>query len=230
MAERAELEREGEGQDVAAWADARRLLLRRPELVSNDADLLGALGLKPVSANVVEFLPAALARVEAERERETDARRAIERVAEANFAAQAQTGAAALDLLEARNNADLARRADEAARGRFDLLAAALATETPEPVPLGWRDLPPGGVDDLLGPGREARLGSPCAPEMLFGDLAAQVGSTALIRMRLWNEDRPGLLAFASPDPEGFTPAMGAELIAHLARVIERVAGRWPVL
>lgn len=227
MAERAELERDD--ADLAAWAVARRLLMRRPELVANDADLLASLGLKPAPANVVEFLPAALARVEAERARETDARQAIEGVAKANFAAQAQTGAAVLDLLEARNNADLARRADEAARARFGLLAAVLAAEAPDPVPLGWRDLPPGGVADLLGARRDARLGPPAAPELLFGDAAPQVGSTALIRMRLW-DDRPGLLAFASPDPEGFTPDMGAELIAHLARVIERVAGRWPVL
>jgi len=228
MIERAELERED--ADQGAWTAARRLLLRRPGLLTADLELLAELGLKPVPANVVEFLPAALARVEAERARETDARQAIETVAEANFTAQTQTNAAVLDLLEARNNADLARRADEAAQTRFGLLAAALAVEGPEPAPAGWRDLPPGGVDDLLGPGRPARLGPPDAPSLLFGEAADQVGSAALIRLRLWSEDRPGLLAFASADPAGFTPRMGSELLAHLARVVERIAGRWPVL
>ena len=39
-----------------------------------------------------------------------------------------------------------------------------------------------------------------------------------------------GLLAFGSADPEGFTPDMGSELIAFLARVAERTAERWPLL
>ena len=38
------------------------------------------------------------------------------------------------------------------------------------------------------------------------------------------------LLAFGSPDAEGFTRDMGAELIALLAQVVERTAERWPVL
>ena len=228
MNERAQLERED--ADVAALDAARRLLLRRPELATNDADLLAELGLKPAPANVVEFLPVALARVEAERARETEARHEIEAVAEANFTAQNQTNAAVLDLLEARNNADLARRIDETARARFGLLAAVLAVEGPEPVPLAWRALPPGAAEDLLGPGRTARLGPPDAPGLLFADQADGVGSAALIRLTLWREDRPGLLAFASPDPEGFTRDMGSELLAHLARVVERIAERWPVL
>jgi hypothetical protein len=38
------------------------------------------------------------------------------------------------------------------------------------------------------------------------------------------------VLAFGSPDPEGFTPDMGTELVAFLARVVERTAERWPIL
>ncbi len=41
---------------------------------------------------------------------------------------------------------------------------------------------------------------------------------------------RPCLCAFGSPEPEGFTPNMGCELAAFLARVVERMAERWPVL
>ena len=39
-----------------------------------------------------------------------------------------------------------------------------------------------------------------------------------------------GTAAFGSTDPEGFTPEMGAELVAFLARVVERTAERWPLL
>ena len=48
--------------------------------------------------------------------------------------------------------------------------------------------------------------------------------------MAVWEPSRHGILAFGSHDPEGFTPEMGAELVAFLARVVERTAERWPVL
>ena len=52
-------------------------------------------------------------------------------MARANFAAQAQTHAAVIDLLEARNHSDLGRRVDDLARLRFGLAAGVLALEGP---------------------------------------------------------------------------------------------------
>jgi uncharacterized protein YigA (DUF484 family) len=52
----------------------------------------------------------------------------------------------------------------------------------------------------------------------------------AMVRMSMWEPALQGVLAFASADPEGFTEDMGAELVAFLARVVERTAERWPVL
>jgi hypothetical protein len=52
----------------------------------------------------------------------------------------------------------------------------------------------------------------------------------AMVRMAIWEPSRQGLLAFGSPDPEGFTEDMGTELVAFLARVVERTAERWPIL
>ena len=54
--------------------------------------------------------PAALARVSAAHKAEETARQTIEATARANFAAQAQTHEAVIELLDARNHADLARR------------------------------------------------------------------------------------------------------------------------
>ena len=72
--------------------------------------LLEEIGLKPHGRNVVEFGRAALTRLEAAAEREADARKRVESIARANFAAQTQTHVAALDLMDARNPSDLARR------------------------------------------------------------------------------------------------------------------------
>jgi uncharacterized protein YigA (DUF484 family) len=213
--------------EASAWAEARAFLLRSPELVREDPELLDALDLR-LADNVVEFAPAALSRLEAAHEAELTARQTVEAVAEANFTAQAHSQATVLDLLESRNNADLAARLDRAARERFELLGAGSGPSTARPAPLGWRQLPAAGVDALLGEGAAARLGAIPLADMLFTG-SALPGSVALIRTEPW-PGRAGLLAFASADPEGFTPDMSAELIAHLAQVVERISARWPVL
>jgi uncharacterized protein YigA (DUF484 family) len=206
----------------------RDLLIAKPELIRGDEGLMRALGVRPIAANVVDFGPAALARLEAARNRESTARQEIEQIARANFAAQAETHAVIIDLLEARNNADLARRVNAAATERFGLLAGVIAAEGPAAVPAGWRALPEGFIDGVLGPQGLARLGPAFAAVEMFGEAAADVGSMALVRMAIWADGRASVLAFASSDPHGFTPDMGAELVAFLARVVERTAERWP--
>ena len=213
--------------DPRYWPALRAKLMDEPGLVTGDAKLLAALNLRPAAANLVEFGPAALARLEHARAAEADARVEITALAEANFTAQVQTHAAIVDLLEARHNADLAARVDEAARARFGLVAGALAVEGTAPA--GWRALPAGFTGHLLC-GSSLRLGGAVASEPLFGAAAGEVRSCALLRLTLWGEERAGMLAFGSPDPAGFTPDMGGELVAFLARVVERTAERWPPL
>lgn len=210
------------------WAALRDRLIIHSDHLRQDENLLQALGLKLDQTNVVEFGPAALTRLEAARTREMTARQEIEAVARANFAAQSQTHAMAVDLLEARNNSDLARRVDEGAQRRFGVVAGSIAIEGPGPTPFGWRPLPTGLVDMLLGPQGLARMG-PCAGAAeLFGEQAGEVRSAAVVRMAIWSPARNAVLAFGSADPDGFAPEMGAELVAFLARVVERTAERWP--
>ena len=209
------------------WSALRTQLLANPERVRGDESLLQALGLKLESKNIVEFGPAALSRLAEAREREISARQEIEQVARANFAAQAQTHALAVDLLEARNNADLALRIDGGAKGRFGVAAGVLVVEGP--APSGWQSLPPGLADMILGAGAPWRMGRAPGLGQLFGEALAQgIESAALVRLELWSPGRTGVLAFGSRDPEGFVPEMGAELVAFLARVVERTADRWP--
>lgn len=220
--------REGETQP-GLWPDLRAWLRAYPEHLLADHELLNELGLKPVD-NVVSFGTAALSRLEAAVKRESGARRAVEHVARANFAAQAQTHVTALDLLEARNHTDLATRLDHACQARFGLATAAICLEKPGGAPFGWRLLEPGSVARLVGEHGLQRLGPVEAGESLFGGRADDVQSMALVRMALWNGARDALVAFGSSDSEGFTPEMGSELIAFVTRVVERVADRWPVL
>lgn len=207
-------------------AEVRAFLLENREVLRNDAEFLAELGLRPDSGNVVDFGPAALARVHAAHKRESKARKALEDTARANFVAQAQTHGAVVDLLESRNHADLARRVDDLARQRFGLAAGVVCLE--DEAPAGWRMLAPTQIDMLIGHDRLAYMGFQPTALGLFGDQADQVKSMAMVRMALWEPARQGLLVFGSSDPEAFTPEMGSELVAFLARVVERTAERWP--
>jgi uncharacterized protein YigA (DUF484 family) len=211
---------------AAGWPSVRAFLISHPNLVREDAALMNDLGLKLNAVNVVEFGPAALARQIDAHRRESTARLQLETTARANFAAQAQCHAGVIDLLEARSNSDLARRLDETAQLRFGLVAGAVAVEGKAPA--GWVHLDEGMVDMILGPENLTRLGETGFTSVLFPSTILAVGSVALIRLTVW--ERPGLLAFGAADPESFTAEMGCELIAFIARVIERTAERWPVL
>lgn len=217
------------------WPEIRAWLQAHPQILLDDRSLLEEVGLKPHGRNVVEFGRAALTRLEEVAEREADARKRIESIARANFAAQTQTHVAALDLLEARNLSDLSRRLDAVAQGRFGLSGAVVALEKPGTVPFGWRALDEGRVDGLLGEHGLTWLGPNFEGLNLFGAAEDQVRSVALIRMApqfpgAETVARPALCAFGSPEEDGFTATMGCELVAFIARVVERTAERWPLL
>jgi uncharacterized protein YigA (DUF484 family) len=208
----------------------RRFLSDNPAFLRDDDGLLDELGLKVAAGNVVDFGPAVMARVHAAHQREASQRQQVEETARANFSAQAQTHGAVVDLLDSRNHSDLARRVDDLARNRFGLAAGVIALEADRP-PAGWKMLVEGQVDMILdGQQRLARMGFAPTALGLFGERAEAVRSMAMVRMAIWEPSRQGLLAFGSTDEIGFTEDMGTELVAFLARVVERTAERWPIL
>lgn len=223
---------QGEIEGVPLEATAvRRFLSDNPEFLRDDHGLLDELGLKVAAGNVVDFGPAALARVHAAHQREATQRQQVEETARANFSAQAQTHGAVVDLLDARNHSDLAWRLDELAQHRFGLAAGIIVLEDAERAPAGWKRLVAGQVDMVLGGShRLARMGFAPTALGLFGERGETIRSMAMVRMAIWEPARQGLLAFGSADPEGFTEDMGTELVAFLARVVERTAERWPIL
>lgn len=215
------------------WPDVRMWLETNAQHLLEDRTLLEELGLKVEGRNVVDFGRAAVSKMEALAEREAGARRLIEEISRTNFAAQTQTHVTALDLMEAGNHVELARQLDMSTRARFGLAGAALALEKPGHVPFGWKALEPGRVNALLGEDGLSWLGPNFTGLDLLGSADGEVRSVALVRMNLRSREgeapRPALCAFGSAEDEGFTPNMGGELIAFVARVVERMADRWPL-
>jgi uncharacterized protein YigA (DUF484 family) len=207
----------------------RHFLANHPEFIRSDEGLLAELGLRVDGGNVVDFGPAALARVHAAHQREAEQRQLVEETARANFAAQAQIHGAVVDLLDTESHSDLALCVDALACARFGLSAAIIAVETEGRAPDGWRRLVEGQIDLILGGPRQlACMGFQPTALGLFGQAKDPVRSMAMVRMAIWQPAAPALLAFGSADPEGFTSDMGSELVAFLARVVERTAERWP--
>jgi uncharacterized protein YigA (DUF484 family) len=210
-------------------AAVRRFLADNPDFLREDDGLLAELGLKVAAGNVVDFGPAALARVHAAHQREAMQRQQLEEIARENFSAQAQTHGAVIDLLDSRNASDLAARLDHLAQHRFGLAAGVIALEG-EHAPAGWKRLVEGQVDMIIGDHGLARMGMLPTALGLFEERQGTIQSMALVRMAIFEPARQGLLAFGSADPQGFTPDMGSELVAFLARVVERTAERWPLV
>ena len=215
------------------WPAIRLWLEENGQHLLQDRTLLEQLGLKPEERNIVDFGRAALNKMEANAQREAGARRLIEEISRTNFAAQTQTHVAALDLMESGSHIELARQLDMTTQARFGLAGAAVAIEKPGPIPFGWKSLETGRVDALLGEDGRNWLGPNFTGLDLFGPADGEVRSVALVRMniRFPDQDTPraALCAFGSVEDEGFTPAMGCELIAFVARVFERMAHRWPL-
>ncbi|HEX4741044.1 MAG TPA: DUF484 family protein [Caulobacteraceae bacterium] len=206
----------------------RSLLRSNAEWLKDEAELLAEIGLREDVANVVDFGPIALSRVSEAHQRESSERRRLEAVARANFAAQAQTHAAVIDLLEAESLPDLAARLDELSRTRFGLATGAIAVEGGAAAPRGWVPLVEGQVDALIGSHKLSKLGRCPTAVGLFGSLGPEIGSAALLRLQMWKPARQGVIAFGALDPLAFSEDMGAELVMFLARVVERTAERWP--
>jgi len=205
----------------------RDLLRAHRESLLGDAQLLAEFGLRLYAANVVDFGPVALSRAAAAHRRESDQRQRLEAVSRANFAAQARTHASVIDLIEAVDLPDLARRADCVARLQFGLLTGVVAIEGEDGAPDGWRRLAPGQVDLLIGRGKAVRMGVVPTAVGLFGDLGPIVGSVALVRLTMGPARRQGVLAFAGVESDAFAADMGPDLVTFLARVIDRTAERW---
>jgi uncharacterized protein len=220
-----------EARDHAADWDA--LKARLPDFADDlkkDAELLDQMGLSPRKRNLIDFGPAALSRLEAKAMKDFDLRRQIETTSRANFDAQTQTHQMVVTLLTARNHSDLAQKLASEARARFGLITARIALEATGPVPLGWMTLEDGGVDYIIGEDTDALLGPEGACRVLFGEDIKRVKSAAVLRLSLWREGRPGVIAFGASDFDGFRADMGAELVLFVAHVVERLAERWPVL
>src|SRR2546422_841494 len=85
---------------------------------------------------------------------------------------------------------DEVRRFDELAQLRFGLIGGVVALEGPDRTPAGWRVMPEGGIDLVIGHQRVALMGFQPTALGLFGERAPDVKSMAMVRMAIWEPAR----------------------------------------
>jgi len=156
------------------------------------------------------------------------ANEALVAMARANLAAQAQTHAAVLAVIEADSLAALDRNLAGRAAGSLgvDLVRVYIEGCAPLANARAVKGCAPGLVETLLG-GKPEQLGPVDArfADALYGPQGPGLRSQALAHMEIGQ--RTGVLCLAARDARAFTPDQGADLVHFLARAIERRMAPW---
>ena len=145
-----------------------------------------------------------------------------------NMSIQSRTIEAVLTTMDAADMEGLSQVMSEDYPALLDVDVCCLGFETGEhPAILpGVHPLPPGLLDQVIGPNEVMLRGHANGDPVIFGDAASLVCSFALVRLDPPGCP-PGLLALGSRNERTFHTSQGTELLAFLARVLEDCISRW---
>ena len=206
----------------------RASLRARPEIVTGDKELMESIRTALASESVVDLAARARRRLERDLARAKAANEAIIQISKANLAAQSQTHAAVLAVMEAETLPALDRTLAGRVAGALgvDAVRVFLESWAPLKTSIAIKGCSPELVEALLASNSE-RLGpvDPRFGDALYGPQGPGLKSEALARMEI--AGRPALLCLASRDERAFAPDNGADLLHFLARAIERRIAPW---
>lgn len=181
---------------------------------------------------VVDFQSFMVERLRAEVGRLKEQQRELIATTRANLNNQNRIHAAVVFLLDAQSFEQLIQTITTDLAVLLDLDVSSLVVESngldiPHVHRSGVRVVEAGTVNRLLGR-NDVRLNTNIVGDpLIYGGAAGLVRSEALIRLRVSSETPLGLLAFGSREAETFHPGQGTELVAFLARVVERCIRAW---
>jgi uncharacterized protein YigA (DUF484 family) len=226
--------------------DWRNRVLRDPDLILDDRDLMRALiaaNERQMGSNIVDMRGIAMERLENRLDRLEDTHRSVIAAAYENLAGTNQIHRAILTLLDQTDFTEFlaALGTDVAATLRVERIRLVLesceATETAAPKVQRLEDVltvvVPGFAERYVTHGREMphravtlrQVGE--ANTLIFGADAAWIKSEALISLDLGPGRLPGLLVMGAEDPHQFRPSQGTDLLAFFGAVFERLMRRW---
>ena len=226
--------------------DLREKILSQPDRVLADRDVMNALvaaNERAMGENIVDLRGIAMQRLENRLESLEDTHRSVIAAAYDNLAGTNQVHRAILHLLEpAGFEGFMAALGGEVARIlRVDVIRLVLETvqENGDADPALRR------LGDVLHVARRGFVhsymtnGRNLAPRPIllrpttalssevYGPIADDIRSEALMQLDFGTGRLPGMLVFGSADPHQFKPQQGTDLLAFFAGVFERMMRRW---
>ncbi|WP_240007874.1 DUF484 family protein [Pseudaquidulcibacter saccharophilus] len=206
--------------------DVREYILRNPDFIRNDSEILHAIAAKPANGNLVSFEELARNRMMRETHEAKSRFAQIVETARNNYEAQMRVQEAIIAVLDSEDAEDLQDRLS--GHVAFSLAAdaciLAISDTTYDSQSL---DKIGSFVERTVPAERPVSLGALDRPRnWLYGADASDLRSEALARLQFGKSGRIGLLAIASSDLDCFRDDMGHELITFFARVVERVLTR----
>ena len=232
MAQHSETERKGRTGPTAAEVAA--YLRAHPGFLVENPDLIEALT-PPVRRNgdgVIDMQHFMLERLRKEVDRLRSYQSALISTTRSNQSVQTRIHAAVVAIIAADSFERLISLVTRELATLLDVDVVTLSVETgahgATPATPGVMLLAPGSVDAILGRGQPARLrsGTPGDPAV-FGPLAHQIQSAALVRIKPSAGAPDGVLAFGSHDPDGFSEDQSTELLFFLSQVLEHTIRAW---
>ncbi len=226
------------GKTDAAKADLREAdviayLRRNPRVLLNNPDLLSALA--PDTRFETEEVVVDMQRFVVERlRRQVDEMKAAsERLVtttRSNMSLVERTMECALALLYARDYSELAQILHDDLPVHLGVDAISIAFETDSlPVEASHivKALPPGTVDQLVGPESSRIRPDTQGEALIYGSAAGLVRSDALVALPEGEGLPVGVFAVGCRAANHFESGQGTELIAFLAHVSRYAVGRW---
>lgn len=226
-------------QATAIAQDVRSRILRDPEVILEDIDVMRALVAandRALGENIVDLRGVAMERLEARLERLEDTHRSVIAAAYENLAGMNQVHRAITAFLEPLDfDAFLTCLGGEVADIlNVGALRLVLESHEADGDSLPGRDVlalvPPGVVAEYAGNGRAVRRvtlrrSTEMAAAIFPG--ADWIRSEACIVLDFGETRLPGMLVFASDDPGHFAPHQGTDLLSFMGSVFERAMRRW---
>ncbi|HBZ44615.1 MAG TPA: DUF484 domain-containing protein [Maritimibacter sp.] len=231
--------------DVLIQDDVREHLIKQPEVILEDHDMMRALiaaNERAMGNNVVDLRGIAMERLEERLDRLEDTHRSVIAAAYENLAGMNTIHRAILRMLDHKDFEDFLKSLGTDIRDilRVDCVRLVLETEEENPDSPAIQKLgdvlvtaQPGFIDSYIGHGPYA--GGPAVTlrqvqeqdARLYGDTGYWVRSESLIRLDFGEGCSAGMLVMGAEDPHMFKPGQGTDLLGFFGGVFERTMRRW---
>lgn len=228
---------DGSGRQVKLITpdDVTAYLRSHPDFLAERPELVETLNIPAPShgPGVIDMQQAILKRLRGEIDKLKTERGEFIANSKQNLAVQTRIQAAIISIIQAPTFEKLIQvvthELPELLKVDFITMAIEANADSPKRAPVkGVYVLAPGAIDLAIGADAQARLRSEIAGEdAFFGEIARQVKSDVVMRLRVSAGAPDGVLCFGSRDPKAFGPEQSTELLFFLAKVLENSIRAW---